>query len=210
VRWIRKLQFDGVISVNGCSISDASTVSALRTLLGFVAKEDVVDRRLTPRELFTLSARQHLPAGTPAARVRAAVDRTLSVLSLDGVADVVVGGGTTAAANISGGQLKRVSVGIELVCEPRALILDGMHELDDFCQFYGCFQWFVVLLACRANFRARRDGSTRSDPGMPSLRSWKCSQDFGNIGMMDIIFSAVLYFCMFWIQFPLFSSASGA
>ena len=66
-----------------------------------------------------------MPAGTARATVDAAVARTLRTLNLEGVADVIVGGSANAAANISGGQLKRVSVGIELVSEPLALILDG-------------------------------------------------------------------------------------
>ena len=66
-----------------------------------------------------------MPAGTPRATVDAAVGRTLRLLNLEGVADVIVGGGANAAASISGGQLKRVSVGVELVSEPRVLILDG-------------------------------------------------------------------------------------
>ena len=69
-----------------------------------------------------------MPAGTPRAAIDAAVVRTLGILKLEGVADVVVGGGANAAANVSGGQLKRVSVGVELVSEPRALILDGEGE----------------------------------------------------------------------------------
>lgn len=80
--------------------------------------------------LTALTARaQHMPVGTPEAAIDAAVSRTLRILKLEGVADVVVGGGANAAANISGGQLKRVSVGVELVSEPRALILDGALDV---------------------------------------------------------------------------------
>ena len=71
-----------------------------------------------------------MPAGTARATVDAAVARTLRTLNLEGVADVIVGGSANAAANISGGQLKRVSVGIELVSEPLALILDGARSSD--------------------------------------------------------------------------------
>lgn len=51
-------QLVGQATANGCALTSAATLRDLRPLLGFVAKEDVVDRRLTPRELFTLSARQ--------------------------------------------------------------------------------------------------------------------------------------------------------
>lgn len=52
------LKVTGVATVNGHQISENATKQALRPLLGFVAKEDVVDRRLTSRELLTLSAKQ--------------------------------------------------------------------------------------------------------------------------------------------------------
>lgn len=114
----------GSLTVNGHPLSDASTLAALRPLLGFVTKEDVVDRGLTAREQLVLSAQQHLPASTTVGAVEGTVGATMHALKLTGVADVVVGGGANSAANISGGQLKRVSVGVELVGEPRALILD--------------------------------------------------------------------------------------
>jgi ABC-type lipoprotein export system ATPase subunit len=110
----------GSVTVNGVPVSGG----ALRSRVGYVPKDDVLDRDLTPRELLTLSAALRLPAGTPAADVDAAVTDTLAVLGLTGVADVVVGGSASSSANISGGQLKRVSVGYELVARPQALFLD--------------------------------------------------------------------------------------
>jgi ABC-type cobalamin/Fe3+-siderophores transport system ATPase subunit len=118
-------QVSGSLTVNGLPLSDGHTLAALRPLLGFVAKEDIVDRAMTAREQLLLSAQQHLPAGTPAAAVNDVVRSAMATLKLRGVADVIVGGSANAAANISGGQLKRVSVGVELVSQPRAIILDG-------------------------------------------------------------------------------------
>lgn len=51
----------GAATVNGHALTEASTLQALRPLLGFVGKEDIVDRRLTARELLTLSAQQVRP-----------------------------------------------------------------------------------------------------------------------------------------------------
>ena len=48
----------GASTVNGHPLTESATVQALRPLLGFVGKEDIVDRRLTARELLTLSAQQ--------------------------------------------------------------------------------------------------------------------------------------------------------
>jgi ABC-type uncharacterized transport system YnjBCD ATPase subunit len=110
------------LTVNG--VPADAVPGGLRVCIGYVPKDDVVDRELTPRELLTLSAALRLPAGTPAADVGAAVDATLAALGLTGIADVVIGGSSSTAANISGGQLKRVSIGYELVARPQALFLD--------------------------------------------------------------------------------------
>ena len=113
-----------VFSNNGDGGRVPVPAAQLPTLLGFVAQDDTMDRSLTVRELLSFSARARLPRGTPRKVIDAIVASTLRDLSLEGVADVVVGGGENAAANISGGQLKRTSIGIELVARPRALFLD--------------------------------------------------------------------------------------
>ena len=60
--------------------------------------------------------------------VETIVDRVLSDLSIRHIADTVIGGDveTQAAANVSGGQLKRVNIACELVAlsTPAALLLD--------------------------------------------------------------------------------------
>jgi ABC-type multidrug transport system ATPase subunit len=93
--------------------------------IGYVPQEDVVDRSATIRELLTFSARARVPHLTAAAAA-VLVDATLADLGLAGAADTVVGGSANAAANISGGQLKRVNIALELVAlaRPAALLLD--------------------------------------------------------------------------------------
>jgi ABC-type multidrug transport system ATPase subunit len=96
----------------------------LPSLLGFVPQDDVMDRSLTARELISFSARARLPRGTANQEIEVAVNTVLRDLGLEGVADVIIGGSENSASNISGGQLKRVSIGIELVAQPQALFLD--------------------------------------------------------------------------------------
>lgn len=103
---------------------DGTPVALQRSDTGFVPQEDIFDRAFTPRELFTHSASLRFPMSTPQTILDGAVTSTLSELGLDGVADVVVGGITGGAANISGGQVKRVSIGMELVGRPSTLFLD--------------------------------------------------------------------------------------
>ena len=94
--------------------------------IGFVPQEDILDRSLTVRELFTFNAKARLPYSTSTEHINQVVYNTLSDLGLLGCADTIIGGGANAAANISGGQLKRVNIGCELVAlqRPAALLLD--------------------------------------------------------------------------------------
>ena len=104
----------------------------LRAAAALVPQQDLLDRALTPRELLRFSALTRLPqdsaVSSAAEATEAAVGAALRALGLEGCADVVVGGagdGTGGgAANISGGQVKRASIGVELVAAPDTLLLD--------------------------------------------------------------------------------------
>ena len=109
--------------------------------VGYVPQEDILDRDLTVRELLMFNALTRRRSGTLSpnnpsassaaplishAEARIIVDQVLSDLSLHHVADSVIGGGENKAANISGGQVKRVNIGVELVSlsRPSILLLD--------------------------------------------------------------------------------------
>lgn len=68
------------------------------------------------------SARIRLPAAWTNKEIQAHVDILISCLQLTHVKDSLVG--STSAPVISGGQRKRVSIGMELVAAPMALFLD--------------------------------------------------------------------------------------
>ena len=74
------------------------------------------------RENLIFSASLRLPAGTSEERKEALVDDAITLLGLRHVQDIVVG--TTEQRGISGGQLKRVNIGLELVADPTLLFLD--------------------------------------------------------------------------------------
>ena len=114
----------GTVAVNGV-VMNGEGLARLQCALGFVPQEDVLDRALTVRELLDFNARMRLPASTTAGARAAIVARVMTDLNLHGIANTVIGGGTNLAANISGGQLKRVNVAVELVAQPAALFLDG-------------------------------------------------------------------------------------
>jgi ABC-type multidrug transport system ATPase subunit/pSer/pThr/pTyr-binding forkhead associated (FHA) protein len=88
--------------------------------VGFVQQIDLIQPELTVREVLEFAAR-HMGLGTEEARRRAA--SAAEVCNLGPLMDRValLGNGRM---NLSGGQLKRVCVGVEILRQPRILLLD--------------------------------------------------------------------------------------
>lgn len=89
----------------------------LRSLIGYVPQDDIVHRELTPTQALEFSARLRLPAHTPGLEVRKLVVQTLRRLGLGPRRD-------TPIHQLSGGERKRVNVGVELLGRPAVLFLD--------------------------------------------------------------------------------------
>lgn len=89
----------------------------LRAVLGYVPQDDIVHRELTVAEALLFSARLRLPARTPAFEVRKLVAQTITRLGLAERRHTPIG-------QLSGGERKRVSVGVELLSRPSVLFLD--------------------------------------------------------------------------------------
>lgn len=89
----------------------------LRTSLGYVPQDDIVHRELTVGAALLFSARLRLPAGTPALEIEKLVGQTILRLGLEARVH-------TPIHRLSGGQRKRVSVGVELLGRPAVLFLD--------------------------------------------------------------------------------------
>jgi ABC-type multidrug transport system ATPase subunit len=90
---------------------------ALRRRIGYVPQEDLVHRELTVRRALEYAAEIRFPADVDAAERRRRVDGVIGHLGLEGREG-------TRVADLSGGQRKRVSVGLELLTEPSMLFLD--------------------------------------------------------------------------------------
>jgi heme ABC exporter ATP-binding subunit CcmA len=90
---------------------------AVRAMAGFVPQEDVVYGTLTARENLDFALRLRVAGDLRAAERAAWVEQTLRRLGLEDHADRPV-------RTLSGGQRKRVSVGVELLSRPRLLVLD--------------------------------------------------------------------------------------
>ncbi|XP_037480137.1 ABC transporter G family member 5-like [Triticum dicoccoides] len=98
------------LRVNGSPVDAA----ALRRLCGYVTQRDVLFPLLTVRETLHFSARLRLG---PDAYDAAAVDALVDDLALARVADARV-------KDLSGGERRRVSIGVEAVRDPAVLVLD--------------------------------------------------------------------------------------
>ncbi|KAK3404971.1 hypothetical protein EUGRSUZ_K01252 [Eucalyptus grandis] len=108
----------GSILING---KDES-IHSYKKIIGFVPQDDIVHGNLTVEENLRFSARCRLPADMPKPDRVLIVERVIESLGLQTVRDSLVG--TVEKRGISGGQRKRVNVGLEMVMEPSLLILD--------------------------------------------------------------------------------------
>jgi ABC-type multidrug transport system ATPase subunit len=103
----------GVILVDGANVYHSDTVASL----GFVPQDDIVHPELTVIEALRFSGRLRLPRGTPLPEMEKLITQTLDQLRLSQRAN-------HAITRLSGGQRKRVSVGVELLAKPSILFLD--------------------------------------------------------------------------------------
>ncbi|KAJ6031616.1 ABC transporter [Penicillium herquei] len=108
----------GHVFVNGRVAKPAQ----LRDLIGFVPQDDILLYDLTVRENIMHSARIRLGGVWSKHEIEAYVDSLIISLGLAHVQHQLVGGPDNR--QISGGQRKRVNVGLELAAAPSMLILD--------------------------------------------------------------------------------------
>ncbi|XP_075483923.1 ABC transporter G family member 24-like [Primulina tabacum] len=108
----------GMIFINGKAIS----IHSYRKIIGFVPQDDIVHGNLTVEENLWFSARCRLSADLRKPDKVLIVERVIDALGLQAIRGSLVG--TVEKRGISGGQRKRVNVGLELVMEPSLLFLD--------------------------------------------------------------------------------------
>ena len=91
--------------------------SAYRTQLGYVPQKDIVHMELSVEQVLDYAAQLRLPKDTTLSERQARVQAVLEELELTHRRHVPV-------KALSGGQLKRVSIGVELITEPGLFFLD--------------------------------------------------------------------------------------
>eukprot|EP00937_MAST-01D_sp_MAST-1D-sp2_P005528 g5528.t1 len=110
-------RWGGAIRMNGHDVSP----KVMRQLSSYVAQEDTLMPTMTVRETFRFIADLQMAGTTPTDRA-ARVEKVVRALGLAECADTKVGGG--AIRGISGGQRRRVSIGVEMLTSTRVLFLD--------------------------------------------------------------------------------------
>ena len=90
--------------------------------IAFVPQQDVLPAMLTVREALLFAAELRLPESVPFHEKHHRVEEVIRQLGLERVADTRIGSGERRG--ISGGEMRRVSIGLELVSLPDALVLD--------------------------------------------------------------------------------------
>lgn len=108
----------GTLKINGW----AKSMKEYKKLIGYVPQDDIVLPELTVRENILHSARCRLPASWRDTAVQDHVDSLIACLNLTHVQHSRVGDANKPV--ISGGQRKRVNIGLELAAAPMAIFLD--------------------------------------------------------------------------------------
>jgi ABC-type multidrug transport system ATPase subunit len=91
---------------------------------GYVAQDNIVHEILTVHENIAYSARLRLGSQMSAATKNSIIQDTITILGLNHIQNAQVGNPLSVGGSISGGEARRVSIGLELVACPGLLILD--------------------------------------------------------------------------------------
>jgi len=121
----------GEILINGYNLYDEKERQQLKGIIGFIPQDDLLLEDLTVRENLYYNAKLCLDAYDED-QLNKVVDQVLHDLDLYEIGDLKVGKPLNKI--ISGGQRKRVNIGLELIREPSVLFVDeptsGLSSVD--------------------------------------------------------------------------------
>jgi ATP-binding cassette subfamily G (WHITE) protein 2 len=110
-------------SISGSVLVDGKPrCPSFKYTVGYVVQEDILSEELTVRENLFFSANLRLPKTVPLLEKNDRVLRVIDDLGLQSCADTRVG--TAIFRKVSGGEKKRIGIGMELVLSPKILFLD--------------------------------------------------------------------------------------
>lgn len=102
----------GKVYINGDDLR--ADFNIYRTQIGYVPQDDIIHRDLTVYEVLFYAAKLRLP---PDININEIINNTLEQIEMLDQQDVLV-------SQLSGGQRKRVSIGVELLADPKLFFLD--------------------------------------------------------------------------------------
>jgi ABC-type multidrug transport system ATPase subunit/pSer/pThr/pTyr-binding forkhead associated (FHA) protein len=105
----------GAVLVNNINLYE--NFDLFRNDMGYVPQQDIVHRELTVYSALDYSAQLRMPADTSPEERHQRILETMEELDLSERKDLPI-------SKLSGGQLKRVSIGVELLTKPRLFFLD--------------------------------------------------------------------------------------
>ncbi len=105
----------GEVRLNGMSFT--SHYDSFKHLVGFVPQQDIIHHELTVYNTLFYAAELRLPEDMTLEEKKKRVDKIINILELDERKDATV-------SSLSGGQRKRVNLGVELITDPAILFLD--------------------------------------------------------------------------------------
>lgn len=131
--------------VSGSTLFGGSPMhrAELRSHIAFVLQEDCLCATQTAREALLFSAALRLPRSVSVNDKRALVESMLRELRLEKCADTLIG--SKMIRGLSGGEKKRVSIGVELVMKPSVLFLDEPTSGLDSYAAYSLIQTLKQL-----------------------------------------------------------------
>jgi ABC-type multidrug transport system ATPase subunit/pSer/pThr/pTyr-binding forkhead associated (FHA) protein len=94
-----------------------ANIDEFRSLIGYVPQDDIVPMYLTVGQALTYAARLRLPHDTRPEEIAERVNRAMDLMELTARKEIEI-------HRLSGGQRKRVSIGVELLTEPTLFFLD--------------------------------------------------------------------------------------
>ncbi|CAM6030712.1 unnamed protein product [Sphagnum balticum] len=109
---------EGRITLNSTHVSNR----LFRSISAYVMQDDLLFPMLTVKETLMFSALFRMPRTQSTAKKRARVMQLLDQLGLVQVADTIIG--DEARRGVSGGERRRVSIGIDIIHDPLLLFLD--------------------------------------------------------------------------------------
>ncbi|KAL6998276.1 ABC transporter G member 20 [Sarracenia purpurea var. burkii] len=115
---IAKESLKGTVSLNG----EVLESKLLKVISAYVMQEDLLFPMLTVEETLMFSAELRLPRFLSASKKKARVQALIDQLGLRSAAKTVIGGG--GHRGVSGGERRRVSIGIDIIRDPIIIFLD--------------------------------------------------------------------------------------